>query len=94
LRVFEDVEIGGTFGNEKEKGTGRQTDYYSRKDDVTVSYLEGLEFSPRPGNKLSLERFFAGFLSPCRASPVQHVFTKQAMTSATCLIFFSEIIFL
>ena len=37
---------------------------------------------------------FRGFLSPCRASPVQHVSTKQAMTSSTHLIFISLIVLL
>ena len=49
-------------------------------------YLEGLDLSPRPGNELSVGRFLAGFLSPCRASPIQHISTKQAMTSATHVI--------
>jgi hypothetical protein len=55
------VEMRGRFGNEKEKGTGNQTEYRSRMSDITASYLEGLEFSPRPGNKLHVGRFSAGF---------------------------------
>ena len=75
LSVLEYVEIRGTFRNEKEKAIGSQTDYRSRLDDITVSYLEGLEISPRPSNKLSLWRLSAGFWSPYRTSTGQHVST-------------------
>jgi len=51
----------GNIWKWEEEWTGSQTDYRSRLYDITASYLEGLEFSPRPGNKLSLGRFFAGF---------------------------------
>jgi hypothetical protein len=39
LRVFENVEMKGSFVNEKEKGSGRQTDYRLPMYDITASYL-------------------------------------------------------
>jgi len=86
------MEIRVPFVNEKEKGSGRQADYHIRMFDITVSNSEVLHFSPQPGNKLSIGRFFTGFLSSCRASPIQHVSTKQAMNSATHIILISLII--
>ena len=59
-----------------------------------ASYVEVLEFSPRPGNKLSVGRLFSGFLSPCRVSTGQHASSKKAMTGATHLISLSLIILL
>jgi hypothetical protein len=55
LRVIDSVEIKETCGNDKEKGTGSQTNYRSRMNDITALFLEG--FSPRHGNKLSVGRF-------------------------------------
>jgi hypothetical protein len=65
LRVFGNVEMKIRFGNDKGKRTGNQTGYRSRMDDITAAYLKVQDFNPRPGNKLSVGRFTARFLSPC-----------------------------
>jgi hypothetical protein len=61
-------------------------DHRNRMDDITASYLESLDFSPRPRNKLSMGRFFEGSLSPSIVSRLEYVSTEQTMTSATHLI--------
>ena len=79
------MEIKGTFVNENEKGSGRQTDYRLPMYDITASYLKDLDFSSQPGNKLCLGGLIAVFFSSSRALTVQHAFTKQAMKGATPL---------
>ena len=41
-------------------GSLSQTDYRIRMRDITASYVEGLDFSLPPANKLTVERFFSG----------------------------------
>ena len=54
------MEIRRTFLNDKEMGSLSQTDYRIRMGDITASYVEGLDFSLPPANKLTVERFFSG----------------------------------
>jgi hypothetical protein len=61
VRIFVSLEIRGTFGNEKNKEHEARQISAVEWTKLLLRILECLEFSPRPGIKLSVGRLFTGF---------------------------------